>query len=220
MAGIVVVGEQKSAVGKTPVVLLDGRENVVDTSSTDVFGGFTLTAEKPGKYSVLVRREGYYPVSTERFELLEDETRNDTIFLLGPQAETSVREIIAEEMRRIFGSSVQSALHRYLGPDDIEKLRPHAFSLGDLVRSGRLAGLSWANQPSGCLRFSATYGCAQIFLDGIPVNMRPDQVSASDVEAIVALRDTELGIMATTRGALDNSQYGAVAVFTRRFRVR
>lgn len=218
--GIVVVGAGKRAVATSKVVLLDKRGNVVDTASTDVFGGFRVAAKKQGKYSLLVRRVGYYPTLSEDFELLKDETRRDTVFLTGRSAEMSVKDVIADEVRRIFNSSVLGGFQRFLGPEQIEAMRARAFTLGDLVRDGRMAGLQWYNPPSGCLRFSGSQGCAQVFIDGIPVLMRIDAISASDIEAIVAFRDMELGVAATTRGAMDNSRYGAVLVFTRRYSAR
>lgn len=218
--GIIVVGADKRPVATTRVAFLDRRQNVIDTSTTDVFGGFTFTAKKPGKYMLLVRRKGYYPVLTEDFELLKDETRRDTIFIAGRAAEMSVRDVIAQDVRRVFNSVSGAGMQRFLGPDDIEELRSRAFSLGDLIRDGRLAGLQWYNPPSGCLRFSGSSGCAQIFLDGLPVFVRVDAISANDIEAIVALRDMELGVAATTRGNMDNSRYGAVLVYTRRYSVR
>lgn len=218
--GIVVVGADQRPVATTKLALLDRKQLVLDTTTTDVFGGFTLTAKKPGKYSLLVRRKGFYPVVTESFELLKDETRRDTIYITGKAAEMSVKEVITQDVRRIFSSASGAGFQRFLGPDEIEELRGHAFSLGDLIRDGRLAGLQWYNPPSGCLRFSGASGCAQVFLDGIPVNLRIDAISASDVEAIVAFRDMELGIAATSRGGLDNSRYGAVLVYTRRYAPR
>ncbi|MBK6489238.1 MAG: carboxypeptidase regulatory-like domain-containing protein [Gemmatimonadetes bacterium] len=220
MDGIVVVGADKRPVATSKVALLDRRQNVLDTTTTDVFGGFSLTAEKPGKYSLMVRRTGYYPILTDNFELLEDETRRDTVFLTGKMAEMSVKDVIEADVRRLFSSAVLGSFQRYLGPDDIEEMRPRSFTLGDLVRNGRMAGLQWYNPPSGCLRFSGSSGCAQVYLDGLPVYMRIDAISANDVEAIVAYRDMELGIAATTRGGLDNTRYGAVLVYTRRFTVR
>lgn len=219
--GIVVVGATQRPVASSKIVLLDRRQNVADTTTTDVFGGFTLTTKKPGKYSLLVRRSGYYPIQTDNFELLKDETRRDTVYLVGKAAETSVKELVAAEVRRVFSSAVVGGMQRFLGPDEIEAMRHRAFSLGDLVRDGHLAGLQWYSPPSGCLRFSGTNGCAQVFLDGIPVNLRIDAISASDIEAIVAFRDMELGMAATAgRGALDTSRYGAVLVFTRRYMIR
>lgn len=218
--GIVVVGADKRPVATTKLALLDRKQVVLDTTTTDVFGGFTLTAKKPGKYSLLVRRKGFYPVVTDNFELLKDETRRDTIYIAGKAAEMSVKDVITQDVRRIFSSASGAGFQRFLGPDEIEELRAHAFSLGDLIRDGRLAGLQWYNPPSGCLRFSGSSGCAQVFLDGIPVNLRIDAISASDIEAIVAFRDMELGIAATSRGGLDNSRYGAVLVYTRRYAPR
>lgn len=218
--GIIVVGADKRPVATTKVALLDRRQNVLDTVTTDVFGGFTFTAKKPGKYMLLVRRKGFYPVLTDDFDLLKDETRRDTIYIAGKAAETSVRDAIAQDVRRVFNSVSGAGMQRFLGPDDIEEMRSRAFSLGDLVRDGRLAGLQWYNPPSGCLRFSGSSGCAQIFLDGLPVFVRVDAISANDIEAIVALRDMELGVAATTRGNMDNSRYGAVLVYTRRYSIR
>jgi hypothetical protein len=218
--GIIVVGANKRPVATSKVMLLDRRQNVVDTTTTDVFGGFTLQAEKAGKYAVLVRRKGFYPITTENFELLKDETRRDTIFLAGPQTEMSVKDVLSEDIRRVFNSTVITGFQRFLGPDDIEDMRSRAFTLGDLIRDGRMAGLQWYNPPSGCLRFSGASGCAQIFLDGLPVNMRVDAISSQDIEAIVAFRDMELGVAATSRGYMDNSRFGAVMVYTRRYMPR
>lgn len=215
--GIVVVGANKQAVATSQVALLDRRQNVVDTARTDVFGGFTLTAEKAGKYSLLVRRPGYYPIVTESFELIKDETLRDTVFLTGKAAETSIQDVIGADVRRVFNSAVLGGFQRYLGPEDIEKLRPQAFTLGDLVRNGRMAGLQWYNPPSGCLRFSGASGCAQVFIDGLPVQIRIDAISTQDIEAVVAYRDMELGMAATGRSYMDNSRFGAVMVYTRRF---
>ncbi len=218
--GIVVVGASRQAVATSTVALLDRRQNVLDTTTTDVFGGFTLKAEKPGKYALLVRRPGYYPIVTDDFELLKDETRRDTVFLTGKAAEMSIKEVISADVRRVFGSSGLGSFQRFLGPEEIEKLRAHAFTLGDLIRDGRMSGLQWYNPPGGCLRFSGTSGCAQIFLDGLPVQMRVDAISAADIEAIIAFRDNEIGIAASNRGALDNSRFGAVLVYTRRYSVK
>lgn len=218
--GIVVVGASRQAVATSTVALLDRRQNVLDTTTTDVFGGFTLVASKPGKYSLLVRRPGYYPIVTDDFELLKDETRRDTVYLTGKAAEMSIREVISADVRRVFGSSVMGTFQRFLGPEDIEKLRAHAFTLGDLVRDGRLAGLQWYNPPSGCLRFSGSSGCAQVFVDGIPVQMRVDAISANDIEAILAFRSQEVGFAALNRSALDNSRYGVVLVYTRRYQIK
>jgi hypothetical protein len=218
--GIVVVGANRQAVATSQVALLDRRQNVIDTARTDVFGGFTLTAEKAGKYSLLVRRPGFYPIVTESFELLKDETLRDTVFLTGKAAETSIQDVIANDVRRIFNSAVLGTFQRYLGPEDIEELRPQAFTLGDLIRNGRMAGLQWNNPPSGCLRFSGASGCAQVYIDGLPVMMRIDAISTQDIEAVVAYRDMELGVVATLRNNMDNSRFGAVLVYTRRFTPR
>ena len=218
--GIIVVGADRRAVAMSKIALLDRRQNVLDTTTTDVFGGFTLKAPKAGKYALLVRRTGFYPVVTENFELIQEETRRDTVYLSGKAAELSVKDVINNDVRRIFNSAVLGGLSRFLGPEDIEAIRARAFTLGDLVRNGRLAGLQWYDPPSGCLRFSGSAGCAQVFLDGIPVQVRIDAISSSDIEAVVAFRDMELGIAATTRGGMDNSRFGAVLVYTRRFVAR
>src|SRR5688572_20266127 len=67
--GIVVVGAAKRAAQGATLVLLDRKQQPVDTAVADVFGSFSLQAPKEGRYFVLVRRPGYYPIITERFEL-------------------------------------------------------------------------------------------------------------------------------------------------------
>jgi hypothetical protein len=45
-------------------------------------------------------------------------------------------------------------------------------------------------------------------------------VSASDVEAVVAIRPLELGMAVTEARRWDNTRYGAVMVYTSRFALR
>jgi hypothetical protein len=71
-----------------------------------------------------------------------------------------------------------------------------------------------------CLRFAGEGGCAQIFLDGLPVDVRSEIVSAADVEALVAIRPLELGMAVTAARRWDNTRYGAVMVYTSRFALR
>lgn len=218
--GILVVGEARSAVAGARVFLLNRFQESIDTASTDVFGAFKLEASKPGRYFIQVRRKGYYPILTERFELQEEETRTDTVVLQGKVAEQSVKNVVEDNVQRLFGSSVGAAFSRWLGPDEMEALRGEAFSLGDVVQRGRMLGVQWLNPPSGCLRFSGASGCAQLYVDGLAVFMRPDQVNASDIEAVIALRATEIGTSTTGGGPLDNSRFGAVLVYTSRFNGR
>ena len=101
----------------------------------------------------------------------------------------------------------------------MDSLRVGTIHLGDIAMRGRFPGLQYYQQ-SGCLRFSGERGCAQIYLDGLPVTLRPEQISTSDIEAVVALRPLELGVFATTRSSPDNSLFGVVMVYTSRFASR
>lgn len=219
--GIVVVGGAKLAAQKAQLTLLGKRDRVVDSATTDVFGGFSLTGDKPGKYTILVRRTGYLPITTEAFDLPEGEVLTDTVFLTGRQAENSVKDVITENIRRVFGSAPLGAMSRFLGPEDLLPERDRYMNLGDLVRSGKLLGLSVAGAGSRqCLRFAGEGGCAQIFLDGLPVDVRSEVVSAADVEAVVAIRPLELGMAVTEARRFDNTRFGAVMVYTSRFAMR
>lgn len=219
--GILVVGEARVAAQKAQLTLLGKRDRVVDSAMTDVFGGFTLKGDKPGKYTILVRRAGYMAVTTEAFDLPEGEVLTDTVFLIGRTAENSVKQVLEESIRRVFGSSPLGALSRYVGPDELLPERDRYMNLGDVVRSGKLLGVNVVGIGSNqCLRFAGEGGCAQIFVDGLPVDIRSDIVSIADVEALVAIRSTELGMAVTQARRWDNTRYGAVMVYTSRFAMR
>lgn len=219
--GIIVVGEAKLAAQKAQLTLLGKRDRVVDSATTDVFGGFTLKGDKPGKYTILVRRQGFLPITTEAFDLPEGEVLTDTVFLTGRQAEYSVKDVIGESLKRVFGTAPLGAMSRFLGPEELLPERSRYMNLGDLVRSGKLLGVSVVGTGSRqCLRFAGEGGCAQIYLDGIPVDVRSEVVSASDVEAVVAIRPLELGMAVTEARRWDNTRYGAVMVYTSRFALR
>ena len=219
--GIVVVGPAKLAAQNAQVVLLGKRDVVVDSATTDVFGGFAVEAAKPGKYSLLVRRKGFLPMTTESFNLPDGEVLTDTVFLTGRQAELSVKESLAMSMRRVFGSPAMVSMSRMIDPDSMASLRQHHNTLGDVIRSGRLLGVSLPNgSASTCVRFSGESYCGQIYVDEIPVNLRPDQLFLSDVEAVMALRGIELGSAVTETRRYDNSRYGVVMVYTNRYAIR
>ncbi|MBC7898247.1 MAG: carboxypeptidase regulatory-like domain-containing protein [Cytophagaceae bacterium] len=219
--GIVVVGATKIAAQQAQVVLLGKRDVFVDSAVTDAFGGFSVEADKPGKYTLLVRRKGYLPITTEPFELPEGELLTDTVFLAGRQAELSYKDALNESIRRVFGASAMSGMSRLIGPDSLAVLRARSNTLGDLVRTGRLLGVSLpGGSASGCLRFSGESYCGQLFIDELPVNLRPDQIYLGDVEAVMALRGQELGSAVMDTRRFDASRYGAVLIYTNRFSIR
>lgn len=219
--GIVVVGANKVAAQKAQVVLLGKRDAFVDSTTTDAFGGFSVGAEKAGKYTLLVRRKGYLPITTEVFNLPEGEVLTDTVFLTGRQAELSYKESLNESIRRVFGASAMSGMSRVIGPDSIAVLRERNNTVGDLVRTGRLLGVSLpGGSTSGCVRFSGESYCGQLFVDELPVNLRPDQIYLGDVEAVMALRGSELGTSVMNTRRFDASRFGVVMVYTNRFSLR
>ncbi|MBK8250488.1 MAG: carboxypeptidase regulatory-like domain-containing protein [Gemmatimonadetes bacterium] len=219
--GIVVVGAGKSAAQQAKVVLLGKRDRIVDSATTDAFGGFSVRADKAGKYTLLVRRQGFLPVNTESFELPANEVLTDTVHLTGRSAELGVRDALEQSMRRVFGGTVLAGFTRMVGPDSISVLRSRFTTLGDYARAGRMLGVS---MPSGvnssCLRFSGESYCGQLFIDELPVNLRPDQVFMSDVEAVIAIRGMELGQVVMDTRRFDASRFGVVMVYTNRFHLR
>lgn len=219
--GIVVVGPGKTAAQQAQVVLLGKRDVPVDTAVTDAFGGFSVEAVKAGKYTLLVRRKGFLPMTTEPFELPDGDVLTDTVFLTGRQAEVGVREALGESLRRVFGGAAMAGFSRTLGPDSMAALRERNYTLADLVRSGRFLGASMPQGPnSSCVRFSGESYCGQLFIDELPVNIRPDQILLSEVEAVLSLRGSELGSAVTMTHRFDASRYGVVMVYTNRFSLR
>lgn len=200
---------------------MNGRLDVIDTAVTDAFGGFTLKAAKPGKYSIVVRRSGFLPILTESFALTEGPTLTDTVFLEGTQAERGIKDVISESVRRTFGGGVLTTFWRFIGPEDIEPARDRLYWLGDLVRlGGKQLGVQHVDPPGGCFRFVGQRRCAQIFVNGVPVFLSPDQIATRDLEAVVAIRPEELGSAITSGRLQDNSRYGVVLVFTTDFIAR
>jgi hypothetical protein len=219
--GIVVVGKNKVAAQRARVELLGKRDVLVDTAVTDAFGGFTVKAEKPGKYTLLVRRTGFLPITTEAFDLPEGELLTDTVFLTGRSAELDVKGAIQESIRKVFGGPAMTGFARFIGPDTMPVIRERYNTLGDLLRTGRILGVSMpGGSASGCIRFSGARGCGQLFVDELPVNIRPDQIYLGDVEALSAIRGQELGIAVQSARRFDNSRFGVLMVYTNRFSLR
>lgn len=219
--GIIVVGKNKVAVQRAHVELLGKRDVFVDSTTTDVFGGFTVEADKPGKYTLLVMRTGFLPITTEPFELPEGEVLTDTVFLTGRAAELGVKEALQESIRRVFGGPAMTSFARVIGPDSMPVVRERYLTLGDFVRAGRLLGVSMpGGSNSNCLRFSGERYCGQLFVDELPVYLAPDQVFLGDVLAVTSIRGMELGASVTQSRRFDNARFGVVMVWTNRYSLR
>jgi hypothetical protein len=116
---------------------------------------------------------------------------------------------------------VLTTFWRFIGPEDIEASRERLYWLGDLVRlGGKQLGVQHVNPPGGCFRFVGQARCAQIFVNGVPVFLSPDQIATRDLEAVVAIRPEELGSAITAGRIQDNSRYGVVLVYTTDFITR
>ncbi len=221
LEGTVLFGEERRAVQHARVSLVTRGMDVLDTAKTDVFGYFVVSAPKAGSYSIVLRRQGYLPIVTDRFDLGDGEIRADTVFLDSAEAGRSVEDAINQSLRSVFGGSASSGIGRMIGPDDMVEHRQRFQTLGDLARNGRILGATVVgNTGQSCIRFSAARDCAQIFLNGLPVFVSADQINLLDVEAILGLRSAELGMAAVEGRRFDRSRYGVVMVYTTGFNGR
>jgi len=221
LEGTILLGEQRRAVQNARVALVTRSMDVLDTATTDVFGYFVVNAPKAGSYSIVLRRPGFLPIVTDRFDLAEGEVRADTVFLDSAEAGRSIQDAIDQNLRSVFGGSARSGIGRLIAPEDMEVFRQRFQSLGDLARNGRILGATVVGSTGQtCIRFSGAGDCAQIFLNGLAVFVSADQISLLDVEAILGLRNTELGMAAAEGRRFDRSRYGVVMVYTTGFNGR
>lgn len=221
LEGTVLFGEQRQAVQNARVALVTRGMDLLDSATTDVFGFFILKAPKAGSYSIVLRRPGYLPIVTDRFELGDGETRADTVFLDSATAGKSVEDAINQNLRQVFGGSASSGMGRLIGPEAMDANRLRFQTLGDIARNGRILGATLVGtQGQSCIRFSGAQGCAQVFLNGLPIFVSADQINLMDVEAILGLRNQDLGLAATQNRRFDGSRFGAVMVYTTGFNGR
>jgi hypothetical protein len=221
LEGAVLLGEERRAMQNARLALVTRGMERVDTTTTDAFGYFVLNAPKAGSYSIVLRRPGFLPIVTDRFELGEGEVRVDTVFVDSAMAGRSLSEAIDHNLRSVFGGGARSAIGRLIGPEDLDAYRLRFQTLGDIARNGRILGATaYGTQGQSCIRFSGAQGCAQVFLNGLPIFISVDQINLIDVEAVLGLRGNELGVTVTEGRRFDASRYGAVMVYTTGFNGR
>ena len=77
-------------------------------------------------------------------ELRDSESRNDTLFLRGRDAELPLRELFTSDLTRLFGSSLSSGAGRYVGPEQMDSIRVTYYHKG--LKSGYLAGTALSDE--------------------------------------------------------------------------
>jgi len=189
--------------------LMGSRDRIIDTTRTTERGHFHLSAPDAGQYSLVIRRIGYAPEHTDKIEFQTGSVRTDTIITRSARVMKPIAVEVSRDTRRYYGMDVRQLGSRYIGPEQMDKIRPGASDVSDLIRSAALPGVLIRLLPGGrnCVETRALRGCAPVYLDGMPVGVELPWLSANEVDAMVVLRSVD--------GALVGYS-GAVMLYTSR----
>lgn len=206
--GILIVGEAGVPAANARVWLKTTRGLMIDTTRSDAQGRFTVSAPKPGRYVLNVRRLGYFPEETDPIRLEDGEVRHDTVYVLSPRVLKPVDIVVRREVSNRFGIDIKSlSSSNVITPEEIDRIRPSASDMRDLIRWNTPPSLTITTQRDGssCYRVRAG-ACALVYVDGMLWGTDA-WISANEIESIVIIP----GHQAFLRYGSAN---GVIAVFT------
>lgn len=203
-----IISEAGVPAANARVWLTTSRGMIVDSTRSDAQGRFTVSAPRAGHYVLDVRRMGYFPEQTDPIRLREDEVVTDTVFLLSARVLQPVDVVVRREVNFRFGVDIRSLSgSNVITPEEIDRFRPAASTLDDLLRWNRPPSLSVFRNRDGSNCYSLRMrGCAPIYVDGLLWG-GDAWLPASEVQSIVVIPGSEAYIRF-------GSANGAIVVFT------
>lgn len=208
VAGTLIISEAGVPVPNARVWLTTTRGLMVDTARSDAQGRFTVTARRPGRYVLNVRRLGYFPEETDPIELAKGEVRHDTVYVLSTHVLKPVDVIVRREVSHRFGVDIRSlSSSSVITPEEIDRSRGAASDLEALLRWNSPPSLMITRRPNGSVCYQLRHrGCAPVYVDGMLWGTDA-WTPTNEIESIVVIPGTE----AFTRFGSSN---GVIAVFT------
>ena len=191
--GTVLLADRTTPAANARVWLMGSRNRIIDTTRTTDRGHFHLAAPDAGQYSLVIRRIGYAPEHTDRIDFQPGVVRTDTIITRSARVMKPIAVEVSRDTRRYYGMDVRQLGSRYIGPEQVDKIRPGASDVSDLIRRAALPGVIVRLLPGGreCVETRALRGCAPVYLDGMPLGAEWPWLSASEVDAMVVLRSVD-----------------------------
>lgn len=191
--GTVMLADRKTPAANARVWLMGARDRIIDTARTTDRGRFHLAAPDAGRYSLMIRRIGYAPEHTDKLEFESGIVRTDTIVTRSARVMKPIAVEVSRDTRRYYGMDVRQLGSRYIGPEQMDKLRPGASDVSDLIRRAALPGVIIRLLPGGreCVETRALRGCAPVYLDGMSLGSELPWLSANEVDAMVVLRSVD-----------------------------
>jgi hypothetical protein len=181
---------------------------MVDTARSDAQGHFAVSAPRPGRYVLNVRRLGYFPEETDPIRLEDGEVRRDTVYVLSARVLKPVDVVVRREVSHRFGVDVRSlSSSNVITPEEIDRVRPSAADLRQLLQWNAPPSLtiSTLRDGSSCYRLRGN-NCAPVYVDGLLWG-NDAWIPATDIESIIVIP----GHQAFLRYG---SSSGVIAVFT------
>ena len=206
--GILIIGEAGVPAANARVWLTTTRGLMIDTARSDAQGRFAVSASKPGRYVLNVRRLGYFPEETDPINLADGEVRHDTVYVLSARVLKPVDVVVRREVSNRFGIDIRSlSSSNIITPEEIDRIRPSASDMRDLIRWNAPPSLTITTQRDGssCYRVRLG-GCALVYVDGMLWGTDA-WIPANEIESIVIIP----GHQAFLRYGSAN---GVIAVFT------
>lgn len=208
VSGTLIISEAGVPVPNARVWLTTTRGLMIDTARSDAEGRFTVTARRPGRYVLNVRRLGYFPEETDPIELAKGEVRHDTVYVLSTRVLKPVDVIVRREVSHRFGVDIRSlSSSSVITPEEIDRFRATASDLEALLRWNSPPSLMITRRPNGSVCYQLRHrGCAPIYVDGMLWGTDA-WIPTNEIESIVVIPGNE----AFMRFGSSN---GVIAVFT------
>lgn len=228
IAGVVVDPTTGSPISEASVALLGTDGDTRRQALTDSVGSFVLEVGAGTRFYLEASRLGYVTTRSMLLEVGGGSTPPLTIELQPePVALRGLKVAVereAEEFLGLYGHTPETLGPRWITHEEIMAMPPTTGPYGILVRQA-IPGVrldSACGAMGECPRrlcviqreSGGRAGCAQIFLNGVPIDsIQAQQITPSDLEAIAVLQPVDATTFFGTRAT-----YGAVMLWTRRGR--
>ncbi|MGQ0538754.1 MAG: carboxypeptidase regulatory-like domain-containing protein [Gemmatimonadaceae bacterium] len=209
ISGTLIVRDAGIPAPNARVWLTTTRGLFVDSTRSDAAGHFTVRADRAGRYVLNVRRIGYFPEQSDPIRLAGGEVRRDTVYVLSARVLQPVEVVVRREVSSRFGVDIRAlSSSNVITPDEIDRIRPIAAELQDLLRWNAPPGLTIIRRADGSACYQLRLrGCARVYVDGMLWGTDA-WLPAEEVESIVVIPGNEAFIRF-------GSTVGVVAVFTK-----
>jgi hypothetical protein len=206
--------ETERTVPGARITVADSLGKLIGEVTTDALGKFRITLPSAVPFTVLVRKVGWKPSSTDLIRPTPNDTLEVNLLVPGEPADVDAVRITAQNNATSNARSLEEAKRRgwkLVPPEAVERHRETSMNFDDMLRATGAQGLILPSRPEECIRSNRTRRCLVYVIDGVPAGISL-YVNPRDVLFFSVLSATESAVIWG-----DKAPFGAIVIVTRAY---